>query len=275
MGCGLRLTRQTEGDTIGGKGDGRRFSFVLLSGLYRVEDRIAEQGATTYRGFVEASKHPVFVHLIPPDAPTDDKVKILQRLKHRMASGSNGLLDIGHEGAQWYAITEVIADFSGFVDWLNREAAESMRPPLTNTVDRAIKNFEWETLQADAPIPQHAEQSDPVAEMFARPNAATDMRGQRQTQDHERETYSPSGVAGPSLYTRVVEPDRRATDASAAVAPNAAEAKAPCQPDSGGQSARIAVLESQLAIWKTGAIAAFAIAILCLFIVFVALMRAK
>jgi hypothetical protein len=252
-----------------------RISILLRLGFYRLDEQIAGQGAITYRGVVESSQKPVYIHLIPQDVTIEEKRRILSRLQRRLslAAGSNGLLDVRHEGAQLYAITEVVSGFTGFTDWLNQETPEVMRAPATNTVDGLIASF-------DAPSPppdpkalrraaeQRERQRDFVAEIFAQPLAATGIRGQKPLADQGRESYSPPVEVGPGPYTMVVDPGKRP-------APSTPTEQHQVPDASAAQQMRIAVLETQVAMFKVAAIAASAIAGLCLLITFVLLMRSK
>jgi len=186
--------------------------------------------------------------------------------------GSNGLLDVRHEGAQLYAITEIISGFTGFSDWLNQEAPEVMRAPATNTVDHLIAQF-GDPKPPAPPIVQN--KRDYVAEIFAPPLLATDIRGQRTEAAHGRESYSPPVDPRPGPYTMVVDPGKKTTG-SHPVAPPVPPTKPPA-PDAAAatQLTRIAVLESQVGMWKMAAIAACVLAGLCLLVTFILVMRSK
>jgi hypothetical protein len=170
---------------------------LLRLGLYRLDEQIGGPGAITYRGVVETSQKPVYIHLIPEDVSLEEKRQILSRLQRRLslAAGSNGLLDVRHEGAQLYAITEVIAGFSGFSDWLNQETPpDLMRAPMTNTVDGLIASFDAPPPPPDPKALRRAAEAkererDFIAEIFAAPMLATDIRGQRQVAEQGRESY--------------------------------------------------------------------------------------
>jgi len=243
-------------------------------GLYRIHEQIADQGAITYRGVVESSQKPVYIHLIPQDVTTEEKRRILSRLQRRLslAAGSNGLLDVRHEGAQLYAITEIISGFTNFSDWLNQEAPEVMRAPLTNTVDHLIAQF-GDPKPPTPPIVQN--KRDYVAEIFAPPLLATDIRGQR-TGAPAREGYSPPVDPRPGLYTMVVDPGKKTTGSHPIPPPTPAPPPPPApDPAAATQQTRIAVLESQVGMWKMAAIAACVLAGLCLLFTFILLMRNK
>jgi hypothetical protein len=248
-----------------------------------LDEQIADQGAITYRGVVETSRKPVFVHLIPQDMTTEEKRSILSRLQRRMslASGRNGLLDIRREGEQLYAITEIIAEFTGFSDWLNQESPE--RPPSTNTVDREIAQFDSGKPSSDPkPAFPRMSEGDHVAKIFAKPVLATDIRGQKaeslEEQYHQQQAqkpgYSPAVAAGPSPYTMVVEPGRRAEATAAHTIPSG-DGPPVSGLEASNMKVRIAVLESQVGMWKMAAIAAAVVAGFCLIFVLVLLMQSK
>jgi hypothetical protein len=248
-------------------------------GLYRIDEQIAGLGASSYRGVVEASQKPVYIHLISQDVTVEEKRQILSRLQRRLslANGSNGLLDVRHEGAQLYAITEVIPGFTGFSDWLNQESPEAMRGPVTNTVDQFIGRFDTPQPVSD-PVQFHRPK-DLVAEMFAKPLAATEIRGQAElATPGGRPSYSPPVEPGPGLYTRISDPGRAAATASHAVTPSVPvtpppAAAAPPKPDL--LALRVDALERQVGMWKALTIAALALSVVCFLLTFVLLMRSK
>jgi hypothetical protein len=212
-------------------------------GLYRLENRIADDGATTYAGVDESSQKRVFVHLIPENG----KHQTIAALTERMRAGSKEVLDLRMESGQVYAVTVVIPEFVSFAEWLpQKEAAgaNSWPLPTADTVDAEIAAFAFLDPPERAAPPR--ENVDEVARIFARPTSATEMRGHRESIHVPKQAYAPQAPRGPSPYTEVIESRRKAPVAPSPEVKQSASAPSP-DPEI---AKRLLRLEASLTMWK-------------------------
>jgi hypothetical protein len=251
-------------------------------GLYRLDQQLAQDGATTFLGAVETTNRPVMIHVIN-SGERGTLEALFNRLKN---AGSSGMIDFQTEGDSVYAITEVISGFKGFSTWLGQTADDSHPSSGTaagqnpDTIDRLIGSFEA-PVAAEKP-PSSREPKDEVADLFARPESATQMRGQKASHNRSvpgKRSYEPPSPPKPGPYTVAIE-GRRSVNVEPP-SPLAMPGPEPANPSPNTGQAdaallqRVTHLEAELAKWRLCTIATMAASLVILIVMFGLIVRVK
>jgi len=256
-------------------------------GLYRLDQQVGHDGATTYLGVLEASNSPVMIHVIN----STERVTLEALFNRLKSTGSSGIVDVQTEGGYVYAVTRVIPGFAGFSAWLERAMNESPPPAESmpdwnpDTIDRKIASLEAPAAGPAANPPE--KRIDEVADMFARPVSATQMRGRKDPpQDRNRQGKRSFEPPPPGPYTIAIEGHRPVN----MPAPTPTAQRDPGSREHGGQPLispsnppppdpallqRITRLETELGKWKMFVIATMAVALVTLILMFGLVIRVK